>query len=341
MLSKYLQHVAYAAALCKLASAKSSKIVPQDLSVGFASSGIDIQVSYTGDAVNGFNDGTTFGSKDVANTPTFALGDSSNIVANKLYTILLVDTTCDDARTLHFAQTNFKYNFDITNLETSAKALQDYKAPGAFKETGDDRKYSFIMYDNPENNELSTLKLPTEGGTFDVKQFQDDNGFEDPVAGVGMVVKLGGASNCGGTPSNGGGSSSSNAPSAASSAGPASSAPAKTSSAANQASSAAASKTTAKPSSPESTQEASNPTSSGGAAQTTNVVAASSVVPNVPGAPASTVLATSVVAGATGSATGTDRPALQTGSDASTVSIVTARCVFVAALIASAAVLMG
>ncbi|KAF2203853.1 hypothetical protein GQ43DRAFT_354238, partial [Delitschia confertaspora ATCC 74209] len=175
---------------------KQSKIIPPDLSIGFASSGIDIQVSFTGKAIDDFPDGSIFSPNDVRTTPTFAFGDSSGIVTQALYTILLIDTTCTEPRILHFAQTNFKYDFDITNLRSDTKPLLEYKPPGFFEEKGDDRKYSFVMYSQPDRENISELKLPKEGEVFDVQKFRDDNGYEDPEAGIGMVVKLGGSANC-------------------------------------------------------------------------------------------------------------------------------------------------
>ena len=142
--------------------------------------------------------------------PEFALGDSSQIVASARFTILLVDTTCD-TRTLHFAKTNYRYNFDVVKLESDAVPAQAYKAPGSFQEKGDDRQYSFIMYQQPRNRDFSNLKVPAEGSAFDAKKFQDDNGLPEPVAGVGMIVKLGGTANCDGAPpktENGGGATS-------------------------------------------------------------------------------------------------------------------------------------
>ncbi|KAF2850885.1 hypothetical protein T440DRAFT_74267 [Plenodomus tracheiphilus IPT5] len=176
---------------------RAPKIVPTDLQSGFDSS-TQIQASYTGQAVNGFLDGTVFEKNAVSQEPTFALGDSTGISPTTLYTILLIDTTCPNTRILHYARANFKNNFDITNINTSSAALLDYKAPGAFGETGDNRQYSFLLYTNPGRREITELKLPNEGEAFDVKQFQDDNGLPDASAGVGMVVKLGGDAGCGG-----------------------------------------------------------------------------------------------------------------------------------------------
>lgn len=114
----------------------------------------------------------------------------------------MIDTTCPNARKLHYARANFKNNFNGVNIESQAAALQDYKAPGALGETGDNRQYSFLLYTNPGRKQIDQLKLPAEGENFDVKQFQDDNGFSDATAGVGMVVKLGGTADCGGDSAN-------------------------------------------------------------------------------------------------------------------------------------------
>jgi hypothetical protein len=83
-------------------------------------------------------------------------------------------------------------------IESETVATQAYKAPGSFGETGNERKYSFLLYENKDDDEIDDLKIPKEGDVFDVKTFQDDNGFEEPGAGVGMVVKLGGQADCGG-----------------------------------------------------------------------------------------------------------------------------------------------
>jgi hypothetical protein len=110
----------------------------------------------------------------------------------------MVDTTCPNARKLHYARANFKNNFDITNIDTKSAPLMEYKAPGAFGEKGDNRQYTFLMYINPNRDEISELEMPEEGQDFDIKQFQDGNGLRDAIAGVGMVVKLGGEADCGG-----------------------------------------------------------------------------------------------------------------------------------------------
>ncbi|KAF2190470.1 hypothetical protein K469DRAFT_697730 [Zopfia rhizophila CBS 207.26] len=354
MLSKYIYRTALVAIIAKLAGAQDS--IPDDLKAGFQSSGIELQVSYTGNAVTGFTDGSDFESNEVENAPTFALGDSSGILTTARYTILMVDTTCDSARTLHFAQANFKNNFDVTNIASDSQPLQAYKAPGSFNEKGDDRKYSFLMYNNPGRDEVTDLQLPEEGAVFDVKKFQDDNGFEDPVAGVGMVVKLGGTADCNGQPSSpgGGGAESSSAPASGPSSAPASSRVAASSAAASsaaprtsapvsQASSRAASATTVRPDAPQSTADSDDDdddvssTASGGSPQTSELAAASSVLQS--GRPTSTVFLTSIAPDATGSSTTTGGPALQTDSGASGLTLATARCMVLASLMAFAGLL--
>ncbi|KAL6705540.1 hypothetical protein ACN47E_006657 [Coniothyrium glycines] len=201
MAYRVLKHMMVAATSIVLVRAQRSNIVPADLQAGFNKE-TQIQVSYTGEAVNGFKDGTSFQKTAVANEPTFALGDSSGIAPSTLYTIIMVDTTCPNALKLHYARANFKNNFDITNIDTKSAASQAYKAPGSLGEVGDNRQYSFLMYTNPGLKQINQLKLPAEGENFNVKQFQDDNGLPDADAGVGMVVKLGGTADCGGDQAN-------------------------------------------------------------------------------------------------------------------------------------------
>ena len=59
MLSKSFQRGFYAAFILKIASAQS-EVIPSDLSGGFSGNEVDLQVSFTGEAVNGFQDGTQF-----------------------------------------------------------------------------------------------------------------------------------------------------------------------------------------------------------------------------------------------------------------------------------------
>lgn len=341
MLTTYLSHLFCTAALLK--SAYSQKSVPADLSVGFNPSSISMQAAYGGgEASEGFADGTKFTKAEVANAPAFAFGDSSGISSVAKFTILMLDTTCDSARTLHFLQTDFVYAGTLVNVASSTKPLQAYQAPGAFKETGNGRKYTFLMYSQPGNKNISSLKLPNQGDTIDVKQFQDDNGYKDAQAGVGMVVDLGGTTNCGGAASSGGASSAAQSATSA----------AASSAAASSAAASRASSADSGTESPSATAAASS--SAGGAAATTvapglttaaggpgdessGLVAASSVL----GGSSKTTLAASTT-GRAGAASGTvsgTAPATQTGSEASNLSLALARCIVVASLIAFAGLL--
>ncbi|KAF2272879.1 uncharacterized protein EI97DRAFT_436490 [Westerdykella ornata] len=131
----------------------------------------------------------------------------------------MLDTTCASSPRLHYARANFRYNFEIVKIESQTTPALAYQAPGAFGETGDQRQYSFLMYNQPGFRDLTDLKVPGDGQAFDAEKFKSDNGLADPVAGVGMVVKLSGETSCDGQtvppPSNGG-----NAPPAAPSAAP-------------------------------------------------------------------------------------------------------------------------
>ncbi|OCL02638.1 hypothetical protein AOQ84DRAFT_348879 [Glonium stellatum] len=345
MLRTYLSHLFCTAAL--LRSAYAQKSVPSDLAVGFDPSSISLQAAYGGgEASEGFTDGTKFTKDQVANAPAFAFGDSSGISSTTKFTILMLDTTCDSARTLHFLQTDFVYDGRLTDLASSANPLQAYQAPGAFKETGNGRQYTFLMYSQPGNQNISSLKLPNQGDIVNVKQFQDDNGYQNAQAGIGMVVDLGGTTNCGGAASSGGASSA--AQSATSAAGSSSAAAAASSAAASGASSA-----NSGTESPSATAAASSGTAGAAATtvapglttatgspgdQSSGLVAASSVLGGSP----KTTLAASTT-GQAGAASGTvsgTAPATQTGSEASNLSLTLARCVVVASLIAFAGLLV-
>jgi hypothetical protein len=139
----------------------------------------------------------------VAKEPEFALGDSNGISPTTLHTMIMVDTTCPTARKIHYARSNFKFDFQGgTNIATESAPILDYKAPGAFGEKGDNRQYTFLMYINPERNEITDLQLPAESEIFDIAKFEKDNGLNPATAGVNMVVKLGGQADCEGGDAN-------------------------------------------------------------------------------------------------------------------------------------------
>ncbi|KAF3052189.1 hypothetical protein E8E11_008203 [Didymella keratinophila] len=193
MALRFLQQSTAILTLFSPALAQTPSTIPPDLSASFTK---EVQVSFSNNAVTGFASGTTFPASAVSNEPTFALGDSNGISPSTLYTLLMVDTTCPNARTLHYLRSNFKFAFaGGTNIETDSAPLLDYKPPGAFQEKGD-RQYVFLMYTNPQRREIREVRLPAEGEAFDVKTFQADNGLNEPVAGVGMVVQLSGTADC-------------------------------------------------------------------------------------------------------------------------------------------------
>lgn len=201
MAFRFFQRTTIITTLLSTATAQTSNIVPSDLSAGFNDN--EVQVSFSAKAVDGFASGTTFEKDAVAKEPTFALGDSNGISPSTLYTLIMVDTTCTNARKLHYARSNFKFSFSGgTNIETDSQPLLDYTVPGALGEQGDDRQYVFLMYTNPQRKEFAEMQLPAKGEVFDTKKFQGDNGLKDPVAGVGMVVKLGGTADCAGEGAN-------------------------------------------------------------------------------------------------------------------------------------------
>lgn len=241
----------------------------------------------------------------------------------------MIDTTCPNARKLHYARANFKNDFNVVNIVSQSAALLDYKAPGSFGETGDNRQYTFLMYTNPARKQIDQLKLPAEGENFDVKQFQSDNGLSDASAGVGMVVKLGGTADCGSDQSNSAPTPISTAQASSTDAGLASTA---VSSAAEQQSSSAASatqtgdasqlgETASSSSSALDGSQGGNSTSPSttSARQPSDGVAATSVLQTDASGP-STITSTVVLssrpggAGASGSQTASASPVLQTGN---------------------------
>lgn len=225
-----------AATLLTLATAQTS--VPSDLSSGFDTQAIQVQVSYNGNAFDGFTDGSTLTTQgqyphdrlsswlircsETSNVPTFALGDASGVNTAVTFLILMVDTTDTNNRVLHFLQTGFKANGDKTGISSSSQPTVAYTKPGGFGETGT-HQYSFLMYQQTSGNSITGL--PQSGQKFEVAGFQSANGLKPAEAGVAMSVDMGGG---------GGGQQTTNAASQASLAPPAS-----TQTAGGQASSAA------------------------------------------------------------------------------------------------------
>jgi hypothetical protein len=60
MVILHLRHAIFISALITSTAAQDETIVPDDLQSGFRPGGDEVQVSFTGDAVNGFKDGTVF-----------------------------------------------------------------------------------------------------------------------------------------------------------------------------------------------------------------------------------------------------------------------------------------
>lgn len=278
---------------------------------------------------------------EVAKVPTFALGDSSGIVPKARYTVILVDTTEDDKRTLHYAQTNFALT-NIVNIASETSPVLAYQAPGAFKESGE-HKYTFLLYQHVANAEKDTLKIPEEGATFTVKQFQDDNGFQDPVGGLGMVVDLG-AGGGGDAPVSSSAvqqASSTAAQEVAtstvveepeSSAVVVTSASVRVSSVLSSVSSAIVSSATDDPQVPGTTAEA--PETTNATPRTTGLAVASSILQSQ-GPSTSTVF----LPGSTGTPTGTGSPSQQTDSGTSGIALGTASCAVGAAMVLFAGLL--
>ena len=303
---------------------------------------------------------------EVSEEPTFALGDSDGIAPANVFTILMIDTTDDNTRTLQYARSNFKHSTGV-KLESETQPLVEYKAPGAAGESGGERKLTFLMFRNPERTPVESLELPGDGEAFDVKKFQDDNGFQDATGGLAMVVSLDGTD--GPAPSSSATSaqrttataapSSTNAPVAPSStnapvAPSSTNAPAAPTSAVAPSSNAAPSSATA-PEPPASTTAAQGPgaapapstsdSAEESQAQTsvatgpTTSLAPASDTPLVPAAPTpSTVLLSTVVPDA--SATASNAPAEQTGSGAGMLSMPWVECAVLAPFVVFAGLLV-
>lgn len=343
MALRFLQQTTALLALFSPALAQTPSTIPPDLSASFTNE--EVQVSFSDNAVTGFASGTTFPASAVSNEPTFALGDSNGISPLTLYTLLMLDTTCP-TRTLHYLRSNFKFAFaGGTNIETASEPLLDYKPPGAFQEKGG-RQYVFLMYINPQRREIDEVRLPAEGEAFDVKTFQADNGLNDPVAGVGMVVQLGGTADCeGGDARPSTGLSSAAPASSASNVGTSAaqstavrssaSAPALTVTSASTATSAASASTFSSTLSGGEGGQGTSPTS---AIETQNPVSSSPVLQTDETEPTTTIpTATSARATVTGSRTTSSGPVEQTANAAIDVR---SQGVFVAQILAVAGVLV-
>lgn len=184
-----------------------------DLSRGFTSGSTELQASFAGDASEGFPDGAQLSQQgtfsllpvcpclatqtddawlETSSVPVFALGDSSGVNTAASFTIMMIDTTSQNERTLHFLCTGYKASGEKTQLQSSVDPLLAYQAPGSFGETGT-RKYIFLLYTEPRN--LRVRNLPGEGEPFDLGRFQGENNLKDPRAGITFVVDIGSSDN--------------------------------------------------------------------------------------------------------------------------------------------------
>lgn len=168
-------------------------LLPSDLAENIDLATTELQVSYTGDGSEGFDDGTRLTPEETKNLPKFALGNSSGIGTLNNFWIAMVDITCDSARILHYIQTEFRNTGDKTLLGSDTEAAVAYEAPGAFGEKGD-RKYGFLLWRPGKDKQIDGL--PVKGAPFDIQAFQELNSLEDPEAALTMLVDLGGDINC-------------------------------------------------------------------------------------------------------------------------------------------------
>lgn len=163
--------------------------VPAKLSGGFST---EVQVNFQGDSSDGFQDGDTIPFADTANTPVFALGDSSGVNTAVTYMIVMIDSTDENNFIMHYLQTDFKATGQKTGLEASGEPRVPYAQPGAFGEQGA-RQYTFLLYRQKTasgvGSEVQTV--PAAGEKFDYEAFGAANGLEPPRAGVAMKVDVG------------------------------------------------------------------------------------------------------------------------------------------------------
>ncbi|KAI9768995.1 MAG: hypothetical protein M1840_004591 [Geoglossum simile] len=172
--------------LAQTQSSPSQSRVPSDLSSGFIPDTIQLQVSYTDSASDGFQDGAFLSKQETAQQPTFAFGDASGINTARAFTIIMVDIT-SSTRTLHFLQTDFKASGEKTLIESSTPPAFPYRAPLTMGET-EERQYAFLLFQQTPSNGFKAKDVPTDGQNFDVAKWLSSNGLADAVAGVTMNV---------------------------------------------------------------------------------------------------------------------------------------------------------
>lgn len=125
-------------------------------------------------------------------TPTFAFGDASGVNTQLTTILMMLDTTSDDQRVLHYLQPGFQATEDKTAISSHAQPVQVYKGPGTLGDTGL-RNYSFLMFQQ-FNDPFSPVYVPSLGSTFDVEGFLAKNKLQPALAGIGMQVQNAGSS---------------------------------------------------------------------------------------------------------------------------------------------------
>ncbi|KAI4146602.1 MAG: hypothetical protein LQ340_005868 [Diploschistes diacapsis] len=165
---------------------QAQQSVPSDLSSAFDPEDISIQVSYDEQSDNGFTDGTLFTPQQTFQTPTFAFGDASGVNTQLTTILMMLDTTSDDQRVLHYLQPGFQATEDKTAISSHAQPVQVYKGPGTLGDTGL-RNYSFLMFQQ-FNDPFSPVYVPSLGSTFDVEGFLAKNKLQPALAGIGMQL---------------------------------------------------------------------------------------------------------------------------------------------------------
>ncbi|PGH07429.1 hypothetical protein GX51_01728 [Blastomyces parvus] len=184
-------HLFFLAAIFTLV-ASQQVAVPADLAQSFSASGTEgLQVSFGGDASEGITNGQTVSIDDIRSPPTFALGDSSGVNRAISYTIIMLDTTDDNARKIQFLQTGFRATGDKTRLEATGEPVVPYKPPSV---ASGPRQFSFLLYRQRGEELVQLSGVPSDGtgstGSFDLKAFEAANNLQSPR--VGMAIRVAG-----------------------------------------------------------------------------------------------------------------------------------------------------
>ncbi|KLJ12195.1 hypothetical protein EMPG_12745 [Blastomyces silverae] len=184
-------HLFFVTALFTLAASQQAA-VPADLAQSFSASGTEgLQVSFGGDASEGITNGQTVSIDDIRSQPTFALGDSSGVNRAISYTIIMLDTTDDNARKVQYLQTDFKATGDKTRIEATGEPAVPYEPPAI---ASGPRQFSFLLYQQRGQELVQLSGVPSNGAgstePFDVKAFEAANNLQPPR--VGMAIRVDG-----------------------------------------------------------------------------------------------------------------------------------------------------